>query len=187
MKITENDLAVAAALYPILVECAREPSLLTLTYGELIRRAQARYPNVAAVQRTIPVGVGRRLEVVRIFLRERELPDLTSLVVNVDTGEVGAGFNANPDAVRKQVAAFDWSSVSDEFHLHIAGLQDTIATAKRPRLKHDQAKALMSSYYLEHRGKLPKSITSHRDRLIALIQDGIPVEEAFSRVARDLN
>lgn len=106
-RVTETDLAVAAAIYPILVECARKSPVERITYGELIKRAQTRFPGLDAIQNAIPVSLGRRLDVVRMFLDREELPDLTALVVNAGTGEVGSAFGANPESVRESVGAFD--------------------------------------------------------------------------------
>jgi hypothetical protein len=123
---------VAAAIYPILVECARKSPARTMTYGALANEAKLRLPNDEAVQKAIPVSLGRRLDVVRMFLDRESLPDLTVLVVNAGTGEVGSAFGANPDKVRAEVAAFDWSTVAEEFDLHISGLRKGIEAATPP-------------------------------------------------------
>lgn len=183
MSVTETDLAVAAAIYPILVECAREKPTRTLTYGQLINEAKVRCPNEGAVHNAIPVSLGRRLDVVRMFLNEKSLPDLTVVVVNASTGEVGSAFGANPDVVRVEVSAFDWSSVSEQFTLHIAGLRKSAEARKRPKLTRDQAKAAMSSHYLEYSAAYPKEIIGRREEIIALICDGLPAEDAFLTVA----
>lgn len=120
MNITETDLAIASALYPVMVECARQSPPRKLTYGQLLDEAQERFPEIEAVQRAIPISLGRRLDVVRMFLNEHALPDLTGLIVNADTGEVGSAFGADPVHVREQVAAFDWSTVAappTQYHL----------------------------------------------------------------------
>lgn len=179
MNITETDLAIASALYPVMVECARQSPPKKLTYGQLLDEAQERFPEIEAVQRAIPISLGRRLDVVRMFLNEHALPDLTSLIVNADTGEVGSAFGADPVHVREQVAAFDWSTVSEEFVLHIEGLRNTAMARARPKRKRDEAKKLMSAPYQQHRAALPKGIEEHRELIIELLIDGLSVEEAF--------
>ena len=179
MNITETDLAIASALYPVMVECARQSPPKKLTYGQLLDEAQERFPEIEAVQRAIPISLGRRLDVVRMFLNEHALPDLTSLIVNADTGEVGSAFGADPVHVREQVAAFDWSTVSEEFVLHIEGLRNTAMARARPKRKRDEAKKLMSAHYQQHRAALPKGIEEHRELIIELLIDGLSVEEAF--------
>ena len=87
MNILETDLAIASALYTVLVGYVREAPERRLTYGALLNDAKARFPNSGPVQMAIPVSLGRRLDVVRMFLNEQKLPDLTSLVVNVGPGK----------------------------------------------------------------------------------------------------
>jgi len=186
MNITETDLAIASALYPVMVECARQSPPTKLTYGQLLDEAQKRFPENDAVQRAIPVSLGRRLDVVRMFLNEHALPDLTSLIVNAGTGEVGSAFGADPVHVREQVAAFDWSAVSEEFDLHIEGLRKEAAARSRPKRKRDEAKTLMSAHYQQYRVALPKGIEAHRELIIELLVDGLSAEEAFEAAASEV-
>ncbi|MCX9145918.1 hypothetical protein [Erythrobacter sp. WG] len=186
MNVTETDLAIASALYPVMVECARQSPPRKLTYGQLLAEAQRRFPENEAVLRAIPISLGRRLDVVRMFLNEHALPDLTSLVVNADTGEVGSAFGADPVHVREQVAAFDWGTVSEEFDLHIDGLRKEAAARSRPKRKRDEAKNLMSAHYQQHRAALPKGIDAHRELIIELLVDGLSVEDAFEAAASEV-
>lgn len=179
MNVTETDLAIAASFYPILVECARTRPVRKLTYGQLVARAKKSFPDLEAVQTAIPVSAGRRLEVVRRFLRQENLPDLTSLVVNSGTGEVGSAYAANPVTTRAEVSTFDWDSVAEEFDLHIANLRKDIPRRPKPKLSLAEAKELMSSYYQQHRASLPKDIASKREEIIEMIRSGISAEKAF--------
>jgi len=179
LKITETDLAIAAALYPVLVDCARQTPVRKLTYGALLDEAKVRFPTNDAIQRAIPISLGRRLDVVRMFLSEQKLPNLTSLVVSADTGEVGSAFGANPEQVRTEVAAFDWRAVSEEFDLHIDGLRKNIATLARRKISREAAKKEMSDYYLAHSATMPKDISNKRESIIALLCDGMSAQEAF--------
>ena len=95
----------------------------------------------------LPISLGRRLDVVRIFLTEQNLPNLTSLIVNAGTGEVGSAFGANAESNRAEVAAFDWNTVTDEFNLHISSLRQKIEIRARPKISHEAAKKAMSDYY----------------------------------------
>lgn len=179
MNTTETDLAIASALYPVLVSYVRQAPDQKLTYGALLEDARVRFPNNDAIQKAIPVSLGRRLDVVRTFLNQQNLPDLTSLVVNALTREVGSAFDANPEQVRAEVAAFDWSTVSEEFDLHIEGLRKGIAVRSRPKRTRDEAKKVMSAYYMENRATLPKDIADQRELIIELLCDGLSPEEAF--------
>lgn len=179
LNITETDLAIASALYTVLVGYVREAPERRLTYGALLNDAKARFPNSDPVRMAIPVSLGRRLDVVRMFLNEQKLPDLTSLVVNAGTGEVGSAFGGNPEQVRAEVAAFDWSAVSEDFDLHIEGLRKEIQARARPKLKRDAAKKVMFEYYRANASALPKDIKDQRDLIIQLLCDGLPADEAF--------
>src|SRR5687768_11842992 len=180
MNVTENDLTVAASFYPILVECARQSPPRKLTYGELIAITRDRFPNLEAVQTAIPVSAGRRLDVVRMFLTKEKLPDLTSLVVNADTGEVGAAFGADPETARAEVASFDWSAVAEEFDLHIAGLRKNLRAKSKPKVSRKDAVGLMWAYHRDHRVSLPKEIGTKREAIIDMICGGLSPEEAFA-------
>lgn len=189
-NITLNDIQLATVYYPILVDLARNNQ--TLSYGELVVRAKRENPDNPAVQNAIAVSVGRKLDVIRLFVGERELPDLTSLIVSKQTGECGSLFTSNFDPVtaRQKVFAFDWSDVSDDFSGYI-GRAGTLtkknskvkAVAKsKSRINRAEALALMSSYYKEHKESLPSDIPLKRDIIILLLMDGYSCEEAFSKV-----
>jgi hypothetical protein len=92
-NITLTDVQLASAYYPILIDLAKKKQ--RITYGELVAKAKRMYPTTST---------GRRLDVIRIFTAERELPDITSLVINKDTGECGVDFTKyfDPVATRKK-------------------------------------------------------------------------------------
>lgn len=184
MRITETDLTLAAALYPVLVECARQRPARKLTYGALLDEAKARFPSVDAVQMAIPISLGRRLDVVRMFLEAKNYPNLTSLIVNANTGEVGSAFGADPERVRAEVAAFDWSAVSKDFILHIAGLRKAGAVRRQPKLSREEAKKAMAMHYRENRASYPKDVDQRREEIIELIRDGLSPELAFRSPVR---
>ncbi len=52
-------------------------------------------------------------------------------------------------------------------------------TPKGAILKREDAKRHMSRYYQEHKSELPSSITQEREKILGLIESGVPVEEAF--------
>jgi hypothetical protein len=119
-NITLTDVQLASAYYPILIDLAKKKQ--RITYGELVAKAKRMYPTTST---------GRRLDVIRIFTAERELPDITSLVINKDTGECGVDFTKHfdPVATRKKVYAFGWSNVSTVFDFSIEHTQ-TVKTPK---------------------------------------------------------
>ncbi|MCH1929554.1 hypothetical protein L9G16_05120 [Shewanella sp. A25] len=183
-NMTLNDLQLAAAYFPILIDIAKHKHCLT--YGELVTRAKETYPNLEYVQNAIPVSTGRKLDVVRCFTNERELPDVTSLVINKGDGECGSGFTSTFDPVkaRSEVYAYDWSEVSTEFDLYIDTSQKSV-TPRKARKKPDALK-LLANFYSQHKANYPAAIRNEREQIIELLMDGFSEKEAFDLVAASL-
>ncbi|NER63961.1 hypothetical protein G3436_08695 [Pseudomonas sp. MAFF212427] len=80
MARTLLDVQLARLLYPLLIELATARQ--TLTYKQLIERAQGRYPEDQRVANLIPVRMGRILWVIYDFVVARELPRLTLIIVS---------------------------------------------------------------------------------------------------------
>lgn len=177
-NVTLIDVQLASSYYPLLVDLAKHKHCLT--YGELVERAKEEYPDRPVVQKAIAVSTGRRLDVVRLFTSERDLPDLTSLVINKGSGECGVGFTRSfdPKAAREEVFSFDWSAVTTDFD----GFVKHTETAIKPRKPVKEAKALelMSTHYQQHKASLPPSIRESREQIVELIMEGFSPEEAFA-------
>jgi hypothetical protein len=177
-KVTLVDVQLASSYFPLLVDLAKHKHCLT--YGELVERAKQEYPDRPAVQKAIAVSTGRRLDVVRMFTSERELPDLTSLVINKGSGECGIGFTRsfNPKAAREEVFSFDWSTIATDFD----GFVKNTETAIKPRKSVKEAKALelMFSHYQQNKASLPPSIRESREQIVECIMEGFSPEEAFA-------
>ena len=180
-NITLNDVQLASAYYPILIDLARHKHCLT--YSELVERAKEEYPSKPAVQNAIAVSTGRKLDVVRIFTDERGLPDLTCLIINKNAGECGSGFtdHFDPVAAREKVFAFDWSAVSTDFEGYIKHTET--AVTPRKRIKRPAALKLMSEYYSTHKAQLPANISEQRDLILELLMEGFTPDEAFSQAS----
>jgi len=182
-NVTLVDVQLASAYYPLLVDLAKHKHCLT--YGELVDRAKAEYPDRQVVQKAIAVSTGRRLDVVRMFTAERNLPDLTSLVINKGSGECGIGFTRSfdPAVARKEVFSFDWSAVSTDFDGFVQHTENAI----KPRKPVKEAKALelMSAYFQANRATLPSSIREHREQIVELIMEGFSPEEAFDMAQKN--
>lgn len=181
-SVTLIDVQLASAYYPILVDLAKHKHCLT--YGELVERAKTEYPDRTVVQKAIAVSTGRRLDVVRMFTEERDLPDLTSLVINKGLGECGSGFtdHFDPVATRETVFAFDWSAVSLDFD----GFLKQSETALKPRKKVKEPKALelMAAHFQANRASLPPAVRQQRELIVELIMKGFSPEEAFAQALR---
>lgn len=180
-NITLNDVQLASAYYPILIDLAKHKHCLT--YSELVERAKEAYPDKPAVQNAIAVSTGRKLDVVRIFTKERGLPDLTCLIINKGIGECGSGFtdHFDPVAAREEVFAKDWSSVSSDFDGFIKHSESAVTPRKRIRLP--AARELMSQYYSTHKAQLPPNIAKQRDLILELLMDGFTPAEAFAQAS----
>lgn len=180
-NITLNDVQLASAYYPILIHLAKHKHCLT--YSELVTKAKEMYPLKAVVQRAIPVSTGRKLDVVRLFTAEHELPDLSSLIINKGSGECGVGFTQHfdPVAAREKVFAFDWSTVSTDFDGFIKHTETVIIPRKR--LKKPEAVKVMVEFYRQNKETLPLSVRDKRDFIVELLMEGFSAEEAFSQAA----
>lgn len=178
-NITLTDLQLAAAYYPILIDVAKQQG--RLTYGDLVERAKNLQPDNPIVQNAIAVSTGRRLDVVRMFTNERDLPDLTSLVISKGDGECGIGFTQHfdPQAARKNVYAKDWSVVSTDFEGFIKHTETIIKPRKK--VKEQQALEMMAEHYKANKATLPAAIREHREMIIELIMEGFQPDEAFSQ------
>ena len=181
-NITLNDVQLASAYYPILIDLAKHKHCLT--YGELVERAKKTYPQNSVVQGAIAVSTGRKLDVVRMFTAARELPDLTSLVINKGLGECGRGFTEhfNPIAAREKVFSFDWSTVSTDFDGYIRHTESSVIPRKKR--KNAEALKLMSQFYSRNKGKFPASIREQRELIIELLMEGFEPEAAFAEASK---
>lgn len=181
-NITLNDVQLASAYYPILIDLARHKHCLT--YSELVERAKREYPVRPEIQRAIAVSTGRKLDVVRIFTAERDLPDLSCLIINKNAGECGSGFtdHFDPVAAREKVFGFDWSNVSTEFDIYIKNTEAAITP--RTRIKRPAALKLMSEHYSAHKKQLPANISEQRELIIELLMEGFTAAEAFSQASQ---
>lgn len=183
-NITETDLKLAEAFYPVLIEVAHARD--TITYGELLERAKRIATDEPQVQRAIPVSTGRRLDVVRAFTQRLGYPDLTSLVINASTHECGSGFTKSFDPVqaRAQVADFDWDSAQAQFKSYLVESAQELRRARKPkprRIDATSAAQAMYDYYRANRERLPRDIRKFRERIIANIRQGLDVPDAFNQ------
>lgn len=179
-NITLNDVQLAAIYYPTLIDLAKHKHCIT--YGELVTRAQEEHPNNEVVQKAIAVSTGRKLDVVRLFTNERDLPDVTSLIINKKVGECGIGFTEhfNPEKTREVVYDFDWSETSTDFDLYIDTAKKNAVQKKRRTRK--EALKLMSNHYLANQKRYPDSVKEKRENILVLLIEGFEVEDSFQQI-----
>jgi len=181
--LTPIDVAIARAIFPVLVDISDAASEPTVTFEKLIldtreRQAGQEHP----IHRQIPNTMGRRLKALRAFTQAAGHPDLSCLVVSAGNGE-----NPLPDAeaMRTRARAFDWSPVSQ-------GLLDAMAAYEtaltpRPRRTGSEARDVMSVHYFEHMACYPSAIQDCHDEIIAALVEGEDVGEVFAAIHRRLS
>ena len=181
---TQADYELATVYFQILVEIAAQRG--RTTYGDLVDAAKDRCPENEVVQNAIPVSTGRRLDIVRLFTKAQSLPDLSSIVVSKQSGECGVGFTRSFDPVtaREEVYNYDWSKVKLEFAGYVADGRKSVMQIKVKKISYDQAAKQMSDYYSSKKSELSPEVRLHRDSIIAMIIEGVDVEDAFREVLR---
>jgi len=139
------------------------------------------HPDQECVQNAIAVSVGRKLDVVRMFTNERDLPDVTSLIISKSQGECGVGFTEHfdPEKTRKEVYLRDWSEISTDFDLYIETVEKNVVPKKRR--KRPEALELMSEFYKNNRSVYPSSVKDMREEIIILLMEGFTEKEAFDQ------
>jgi len=166
---------------PILIDLARHKHCLT--YGELIERAKGENPDSSAVENAIPVGTGRRLEVVRMFTDSIDCPDLTCLIISKSSGDCGEAYknDYNSNEMRADAYAYDqWDLAEEEIDPFFGKIKKKIIP--RPTRTKQAAMKIMSDYYFENKETLPASVKEKRDEIIELLMDGFEAEVVFRQV-----
>ncbi|QPN45508.1 hypothetical protein I5S86_01020 [Priestia aryabhattai] len=176
MARTLLDVQLARLLYPQLIELATAGQVLT--YGQLIERAKARYPDDQRVANLIPVRMGRILWVIYDFVEERQLPRLTLIIVSAEDQYPGSAmWRHDCHAEQQRCFDFDWSIVDQEFDMY--GQRSEKAVTPLRRLPREQAKQLMAAHYRDPAYVYPSGIRALREAIIENIMNGLSVEEAF--------
>jgi hypothetical protein len=181
-NFTSTDLELAAAYYPILVELAQQRRCLS--YGELLSEAQRRFPDRPVVQRAIPVSTGRRLDVIRVFAAERNIPNLSALILNKERRESGSGADDQADSkeISEAIFAYDWQELTAEFDSYCTLRRR--APAPRKKVSAATARTLMAEHYAVHKMSLPKDVVRHRELILGLIEKGGTAAEAFEQALK---
>ena len=78
-KATDLQLHIASLYYPILLQLAKDKTVIT--YKEMIQKAQVLNPNDAVIKNMIPVRSGDVLGVLYHFAEMNNLPRITTLIV----------------------------------------------------------------------------------------------------------
>lgn len=180
-NVTERSLRLAAAYFPILVECAKRQELVY--YSDLVDRAKARYPDNIDAQNAIPVSTGRVLDVIRTFCLTRDLPNLASLVVSRGTGKPGDHFVDRHKAteLQQQAFAFNWPAHAVGFEAHV--VEAIRFVTLKPR-KREVAEQMRWAHYQSNKAQLPASVRDHQGAILALLMEGYEPADAFAMALR---
>jgi len=183
------DIELARIYFDILVTLAKDNKEQTINYGKLADLAKAQYPDSPHIQAAIATNMGRRLDALREFTSSNQMPDLSSLVVNKATGDNGEGFSRSfdGDAVRKQVADFNWNDVKVDFEkflvAEIKALEKRKEQAKKPKkLTEDEARQLWWSFSKENKDKVSKVTLKQKEQIIKLLILLVAPEDALAQI-----
>jgi hypothetical protein len=185
-NVTKNDVQLASAYYPILVDLAKNQKCIT--YSELVEKAKETHLDNPVVKNAIAVSTGRKLDVVRIFTNGRNLPDLTSLIISKGSTTPGLGFPGDPKRAKAEVFAHDWSAISTDFDVYVEETVKIITTRKRR--KKEEAANLRYKFFIENEKSFPAFSTEDkqfiRDLIDELLMEGFSPEEAFPLAVKEL-
>ena len=180
-KATDLQLHIASLYYPILLQLAKDKTVIT--YKELIQKAQALNPNDAAIKNMIPVRSGDVLGVLYHFAELNDLPRITTLIVK-QAGECGKGIAMTHDcpAERDRCFAYDWSEEQPKFWDFIAQSKAAIATQRirRVRLSFERALDIAWAYYLSNKNQLTNEARLAIEKIAKTLCTGITAQEAFA-------
>jgi hypothetical protein len=171
------DVHLGEIYYKLLIDLARNAPGSTIRYGDLIDLARARYDTDEAVGKSIPISIGRRLEMVVKFCGDNGLPDLACLAVGVDD-EPGGSYPRRGQTwldERMKVAAFDLSLVHLQWKSHTQVWRR--AATKLVRRTPEEADLLLRSHWKENASgpspHYPRTMENRpKSRLLALLMDG---------------
>lgn len=194
-QVTETDAALAIAYYPLLVDLATRRRMIT--FKDFVELAKATYPANPAVQNAIPVSTGRRLEFVRIFTAQQDLPDLSAWVTG-QNGKNSSTFEKDFDPVkeRKRSSEVDWSLHQAAWEAHAAVLRKK-AQKLKPRSR-AEARTMMSEIARAMRPRIEAAIPNSnklpyaqlvgpfRETILADIMSGLDPQEVLENVLIDM-
>jgi hypothetical protein len=183
------DIELARVYFEILVNFAKSQPGKTVEYGQLVQWAKDRYRNNSFVKSAIPTNMGRRLDALREFTTQKNLPDLSALVVNKLTGDNGEGFKKSfdGDAVRQKVSDFDWNEVKVDFDAYLVGeklaLDEREKKSRKPKkIKEPEARAMWWDFCKENPHQVLSVSYEEKEKIIVLIMNGQTPSDALNSV-----
>ena len=194
-QVTETDAALAIAYYPLLVDLATRRRMIT--FKDFVELAKATYPANPAVHNAIPVSTGRRLEFVRIFTAQQDLPDFSAWVTG-QNGKNSSTFEKDFDPVkeRKRSSEVDWSLHQAAWEAHAAVLRKK-AQKLKPQSR-AEARTMMAEIAQAMRPRIEATIPNpnklpyaqlvgpFRETILADIMSGLDPQEVLENVLIDM-
>lgn len=180
MRTTQSDAHLARIFYGVLLEQAKTSPGQSIRYKELLAQARQAHPSDDVVANAVPIGIGRRLEVIVQFSQEHRLPPLTCLAVN-ETGRPGTSYkpvSGSWQADMDAVAAFDWSQWQGRWENHVQALR----RAATPLKRRTEAQARTLLYDEFRAGRVGKLAPNDKEQLVELLRDGLDVNEALQEL-----
>ncbi len=179
--LTLYDIEIARILYRVLLEHARDTAE-PIYFFELIESARSLVPDREhPIHKQVCVGIGRRLEALRMFTDAHGHPDLSCLAMN------STGDSPLPDFTERLAALreYDWASVDDELETQCHAWEKRLR--RRPTRRYDEAKNLMWAHFRTNRARYHADIEYRfRAEMIAELEAGGDVEEVFANFNRTL-
>ena len=186
---TLADIVLGKVYFEILVDFAKSHPAQTIQYGELVAMAKKAHPDNAYVAGAIATNMGRRLDALREFTSQHQVPDLSALVVNKATGDNGEGFKKSfdGDTVRQEIAEFDWTQLQLTFDQFIesemvAYQQRELRTRRPKKIKEEAAREMWWTYFKANQAQIQNLTQDQKESIIQMIMRGLDPGDAFAEV-----
>jgi len=103
-RYTKRDLYIASFIYPILIDLVR--TCKVITYSESVEAVKAANTNYPVTATMMPVQSGRFLGVSYRFAESYGFSRISSLIINKNKGDCGAGLNQDNDCDTERLACY---------------------------------------------------------------------------------
>lgn len=180
MTTTHTDIHLARVFYDILLDHAQSSPGVPIRYKDVLARARRDHPSDESVAGAIPVSIGRRLEVIVRFVRDHKLPPLTCIAVN-ETGRPGDSYkemHGSWEADMDAVARFSWAQWKGSWDIYTEAARKAATPLKRRN--EELARKIIHDEYVA--GRIPKLGQDVKERLVELLKDGLPVNDAWLEI-----
>jgi hypothetical protein len=179
-QTTLDDIAVGARLAEALVHHVKKNGAAAIAYPALLELGRFLDPKDAAMARAEPLGIAMKLRFVAAFCAAHKAPNLACLAVHPVSLRPAFACEADVEAERQAVAAFDWAQVSGA----LPGFADTARAAVPPRLKPRRERPAEVSWYAffsAHREACKAVTSSDKKEVVNLVMAGLDPETALRR------